>query len=434
MTLGALAQTTVTLDFTGDSAYGMTLLSGSASTYNDNPYVCTEGDVTLTLNGNTRWWKATGGNQLRFYKGSSMAIAVPDGNVITSVVFTTKAASSFTATEGTYADGTWTGSLATVNISCNISKGNAAISSIAVTYQSSSAAVKKSANLAFSASTATATLGEAFTAPTLTKETTASVTYSSSNPDVATVDAQTGAVTIVAVGTTTITAKSEENDEYNAGNASYTLSVTTSIVYDNYTETFATGIGSFTIENVSLGDLSYVWKHDASYKYMKASAYANSTNNAAESWLVSPWISLSSASMTRTLTFDQTINKYFGTIANEATLWIKEQGGDWKQLTITYPEIADGKNWSSAETQTLSLKEYEGKTFKIGFKYVSTAEASGTWEIANFAVTSTEGAGISTVKAATLDANAPVYNLAGQRVNKNTKGILIQNGKKFINK
>lgn len=30
--------------------------------------------------------------------------------------------------------------------------------------------------------------------------------------------------------------------------------------------------------------------------------------------------------------------------------------------------------------------------------------------------------------------NAPVYNLAGQRVNKSTKGILIQNGKKFINK
>lgn len=30
--------------------------------------------------------------------------------------------------------------------------------------------------------------------------------------------------------------------------------------------------------------------------------------------------------------------------------------------------------------------------------------------------------------------NAPVYNLAGQRVNKDSKGVLIQNGKKFINK
>lgn len=30
--------------------------------------------------------------------------------------------------------------------------------------------------------------------------------------------------------------------------------------------------------------------------------------------------------------------------------------------------------------------------------------------------------------------NAPIYNLAGQRVNKDSKGVLIQNGKKFINK
>jgi len=33
-----------------------------------------------------------------------------------------------------------------------------------------------------------------------------------------------------------------------------------------------------------------------------------------------------------------------------------------------------------------------------------------------------------------LDGNAPIYNIAGQRVNSNAKGILIQNGKKFINK
>lgn len=32
------------------------------------------------------------------------------------------------------------------------------------------------------------------------------------------------------------------------------------------------------------------------------------------------------------------------------------------------------------------------------------------------------------------ETNAPVYNLAGQRVGKDTKGIIIQNGKKFINK
>lgn len=34
----------------------------------------------------------------------------------------------------------------------------------------------------------------------------------------------------------------------------------------------------------------------------------------------------------------------------------------------------------------------------------------------------------------TLDENAPIYNVYGQRVNKDYKGILIQNGKKFLNR
>lgn len=41
--------------------------------------------------------------------------------------------------------------------------------------------------------------------------------------------------------------------------------------------------------------------------------------------------------------------------------------------------------------------------------------------------------GISEITAAS-DANAPVYNIAGQRVSNDTKGLLIKNGKKFINK
>lgn len=43
------------------------------------------------------------------------------------------------------------------------------------------------------------------------------------------------------------------------------------------------------------------------------------------------------------------------------------------------------------------------------------------------------GSGISDITAAE-NADAPVYNLAGQRVSKDTKGILIKNGKKFVNK
>ena len=79
-------------------------------------------------------------------------------------------------------------------------------------------------NLAFSAATATATVGEAFTAPTLSgvKD---GVTYKSSNTAVATVDTSTGAVTLVAAGETTSTASAEATEVYNAGSVSYTLTV-----------------------------------------------------------------------------------------------------------------------------------------------------------------------------------------------------------------
>jgi hypothetical protein len=79
-------------------------------------------------------------------------------------------------------------------------------------------------NLAFSSTTATATVGQAFTAPTLSGLTTG-VTYSSSNTAVAEVNASTGVVTIVAAGTTTITASAPATDEYETGTASYTLTV-----------------------------------------------------------------------------------------------------------------------------------------------------------------------------------------------------------------
>ena len=42
--------------------------------------------------------------------------------------------------------------------------------------------------------------------------------------------------------------------------------------------------------------------------------------------------------------------------------------------------------------------------------------------------------GIDDVTTVVNDKDAPVYNLAGQRVSKDYKGVVIQNGKKRINK
>ena len=437
MTMGMFAQSkTAKFDFTGESAYGMTLLSGSTKEYNADPTVCTEGDVTLTLNGQTRWWKATNGNELRFYKGADMTFKVPEGNVITKVELTAKVPAKFESAVGTYANGTWTGSANSVVISTNITEKNTPISSAVVTYQSSSAPMKKDPALSFSETTASGVVGEAFVAPTLTKATTAAVVYTSSNETVATVNAETGEVKLLAAGETKITATAAENDEYNGGSASYTLIVTTpalDVVQEPYSESFETEFGSFVLDNVNLSEgLSYVWSIDKKYKCAKASAFVNKKNLPSESWLVSPWIELSCAEVERNLYFDHAVSKYFGNVSEEATLWIKVEGGDWTQITsIAYPEVPQDKSFSPFETQAVSLAGYEGKKIKVGFKYVSTDEAAGTWEIRNFKV-STDVSGINEIKADKLDVNAPVYNLAGQRVNANAKGILIQNGKKFI--
>ena len=66
-----------------------------------------------------------------------------------------------------------------------------------------------------------------FVAPTLTAPDGVTVTYASSNEAVATVDAN-GNVTILKTGTTVITAVAAGNDDFQAGSASYTLTVTSS--------------------------------------------------------------------------------------------------------------------------------------------------------------------------------------------------------------
>lgn len=430
LSCGLYAQT-ATFDFTGDEAYGMPLLSGSTQDYNQDPYNCTEGNVTLTLAGRTRWW-AGSPNHLRTYSGSTVTVSVPDNYIITSIVFTSpnSTAKNLSTTVGTYDNGgTWTGTANSVDFACS---ATSRFNTIEVTYQDATEPVKKNPGLVFSETDVTATIGEPFTAPTLTKETTAEVTYSSDNEEVATVDAQTGEVTIVALGTAKITAQAAENDEYAAGSASYTITVKNPVLAEvtlPYTETFKDDQGSFVIEDVNLSGLTYVWKHD-NYGYMKASAYAGS-NKAAESWLISPTIDMTNIEKS-TLTFEQCINKYFGNVEEEATLWVKEDGGEWNQITLTYPTLPEDGNWSDFETQTVDLTSYAGKKIKIGFKYTSTEAAAGTWEVKNVSITGL-ATGINKVEADTENVNAPAYNLAGQRVNNSYKGIIIKNGKKYIN-
>ena len=79
---------------------------------------------------------------------------------------------------------------------------------------------------------------EAMERPVLTNPNELSVSYTSSDESVATIDAQ-GEVTIVGMGATTITASSEATDVYTAGEASYTLKVYKLLSDESITVTIA---------------------------------------------------------------------------------------------------------------------------------------------------------------------------------------------------
>lgn len=123
--------------------------------------------------------------------------------------------------------------------------------------EGSATASKQPSGLAWSASTATASItdeGVVFTAPTLTLGNAHDITYSSSNTTVATVDAQ-GVVTVNVAGETTIKAIFAGDDTYKASTVEYVLTVE-----DNRT--------SYEFETIAdLNDLAADFKHNEENTY-----------------------------------------------------------------------------------------------------------------------------------------------------------------------
>lgn len=145
---------------------------------------------------------------------------------------------------------------------------------------------------------------------------------------------------------------------------------------------FATDMANFTTENVELGGLDYVWYHDADYKQMKASAYKDNVRYVTESYLVSPVVALTGAE-DYYMNFEHT-GKFFGNMSEQATLWVREEGGAWAQLTI--PTYMTGNDWTFVNSGDIALTDYAGKNIQIGFRYTSTATDAPTWEVKNVLV------------------------------------------------
>lgn len=203
----------------------------------------TQGDVTVTFAGGDNDGKYYNtGTGMRIYGEGSATFTAKDKNITyVKLVF---AASAYAPASGdqnkvwsqegktecstsSNDDCYWKGSSTSVSITRPSGSGHWRLQTVEVTYDAGDAS-KTDVTISFTGETNEyeVNIGETFTAPTATADVDGlTVTYSSSDEDVATVNASTGAVTIVAAGETTITASTAATDTYNAGSASYTITV-----------------------------------------------------------------------------------------------------------------------------------------------------------------------------------------------------------------
>lgn len=293
---------------------------------------------------------------------------------------------------------------------------------------------KQDVTLAFSASTASATMGETFTAPTLTATangqavTGLNISYSSSNTGVATVNASTGAVTIVGVGTTTITASFSGNDSYNAAQSvSYTLTVRAAApseedYIDVSTDGHLLGYGFRTYVTTETVDLSRSINVEA--------YYATGLNDAGTEVEFTQILGTCPAGVPLLLKSTSNTATEFKLLKSSATATAPTgnklvagtgatvSGSQKYVLTYHAPNIVFAEvNIQGAEVDA-----------EHAYLDLSGSNARGRLSIR----LNGESTGISTIENDERNLDGTIYNLRGQRVENPTKGLYIINGKKVV--
>lgn len=147
-----------------------------------------------------------------------------------------------------------------------------------------------------------------------------------------------------------------------------------------YSITFTSSTEGWTINDINLGGLNYVWKQDKTYG-MKASAFYSSKNNAAESDFISPEFTIPAAGAN--LSINHALNFLKG---HERADYVAVQvicGETTEDLALsTWPA---GTDYTYVDA-TASLAKYAGKTIKIVFHYKSTTDCAPTWEIKTLSI------------------------------------------------
>ena len=249
---------------------------------------------------------------------------------------------------------------------------------------------KKPAGLSWGTAARTATIGSADNLfPTLANENKLTVKYSSSDEKVATIN-EKGEVTLVAAGVTEITAEFAGNDEFEAQSVTYTLTVKAASTVDikNTPETAYTVAKALELIEAGEG--------------LDAKVYVKGIISSIKSVDTGEW--------------------------GNATYNISDNGKEENVLVIYrgYYLGAKDNKFTSADQINVGDKVVV---------YGKLVNYNGTKEMNSGNYIYSQNDKVSGVNAITLDkTNAPLYNLAGQRVSNNYKGVVVKNGKKYFNK
>lgn len=186
----------------------------------------------------------------------------------------------------------------------------------------------------------------------------------------------------------------------------------------------------WTFDDVKLSDgITYVWKWDESYNYLKGSTFVSGVAYEADSYAISPVIDLTNETEA-TLTFKNTVNYLkTGNRADYLNVCVREENGTWEVLDITGWPTSD--SWNAVDAKA-DLKAYAGKKIQLGLHYTVSAgsEIAPTWEVASVKVSGAAGvAGVEVEE----NAEAVYYNLQGVKVANPEKGLFIKvQGKKAV--
>lgn len=298
-----------------------------------------------------------------------------------------------------------------------LSNHNTQISKILIYKQSG--AVKENPALAFSEEKVNHEVGTDFTAPTFSKKTTATVKFSSDNEAVATVNAEG----VIALGTeegkAVITAEAAENDKYAAGKATCTIYVWHYVTYKK-----ATAIESgkkYLIVAQRDGNTYYAipQKETANYGYLNTLMKQGTLDE---------------------LKIESSYDDNFVFAKYEDGYSIQDCYGRYLYMDDEHAAFQLGKEpvaWEleASDNGTFSLTN-NGKFIQFG---QGTFTSFGAYAIMQditvlpMLFKMVEGAtGINNIQTTTAVKNNVMYNIAGQRVNKDYKGLVIMNGKKMM--